>query len=202
MTTSNTTQKSFLVPTIVVQAFCLLMTAPLVISVFTDPTARRLVHESGEVSERLILFTLLCTPLFVIFGWTLPLRYRRTLGVYSFVALAVHVLARLASHGYTLNTLFEDLSMSIGTIGLVIMIALTVTSFDGAKRALGKAWRRLHYGVYAVAIITELHVLFLDYPRLNPRGIVFGVVMLLVLAVRLPFIRERLQARRQRRAVA
>jgi sulfoxide reductase heme-binding subunit YedZ len=195
----KTPQKNFLIPTVIVQAICLLMTVPLVWSLLFSDSLPNLVHESGEVSERLILLTLLCTPLFIIFGWTLPVRYRRTLGVYSFVALAVHVLARMAQQGYTLQTLFENISMTIGTIGLAIMIALTATSLDSIKRAMGRAWKRLHYGVYAVAILMEIHVLFLEFPSLEPHGIFFGVIVFGLLAVRLPLIRNRLQARWQKK---
>lgn len=198
MTSSPSKQKIFLVPTIFVQAFCLLMVVPLIFSLFNNVNGH-LVHESGEVSERLIILTLLCTPLFILFGWTLPIRYRRTLGVYSFVALAVHVVARLSTHGYTFQTLFQNASITIGTLAFGIMIALTATSFDSIKHAMGKAWKRLHYGVYAVAIMTEVHVLILDYPNLHPHGIVFGIFMILILAIRLPFIRRYLQARWQRR---
>lgn len=189
------------VPTIIVQSFCLLMVAPLVLSIIQLTVAganvRHLLHESGEVSERLIILTLLCTPLFIIFGWNLPIKYRRTIGVYSFVALLVHVLAQLWAQGFTWNTLFSNTSFALGSIAFFIMIALTATSLDSIKRAMGKAWKRLHYGVYAVAILMEVHVLFVDLPRLNFHGVVFGIFIALLLIIRLPIVRKPLQARWQ-----
>lgn len=192
------------IPTIVVQAFCLLMVVPLVISYFQLVTGasgadnvRHLLHESGEVSERLIILTLLCTPLFILFGWTLPIKYRRTLGVYSFVALFVHVFAQLWKQSFTFSALFENTSFALGSVGFFIMIALTATSLDSIKHAMGKAWKRLHYGVYVVAILMEVHVLIVDLPRLNFHGIVFGIVIAALLILRLPFVRKPLQARWQ-----
>lgn len=195
----KTNQKNFTVSTVIVQTLCLAMVAPLIWSLFLNESIAHLVHESGEISERLILLTLLCTPLFIIFGWTLPIRYRRTFGVYSFVALAVHVLARMAEHGYTFETLFENISMTMGSIALIIMIALTATSLDSIKRAMGKLWKRLHYGVYAVAVLMEIHVLFLKFPTLEAHGIFFGIIVLGLLAIRLPLIRRRLQMRWQKK---
>jgi len=192
------------IPTIVVQAFSLLMVVPLLISYFqlvtgasATESVRHLLHESGEVSERLIILTLLCTPLFIIFGWSLPIKYRRTLGVYSFVALLVHVFAQLWKQGFTIDTLFDNVSFTLGSIGFFIMIALAVTSFDSIKQAMGKAWKFLHYGVYVVAILMEVHILLVDLPRLNPHGILFGVAIATLLIIRLPFVRKPLLTRWQ-----
>jgi methionine sulfoxide reductase heme-binding subunit len=56
----------------------------------------------------------------------------------------------------------ERRSMLIGFAGFLLLIPLAVTSTAGWQRRLGKRWRTLHRLVYAAAILSVWHYLWLD----------------------------------------
>ncbi len=202
---ASTHKRRLLIADIVVHGLSLLMLLPLIgmlVQAFAGGAVGSrsplgmLVHVSGETSERLLIASLLCTPLNLVFGWTLPNRYRKWLGLYAMLPLVVHVVAHVVQRG-SAGALVESLSMVLGTIATVLMVMLTVTSLDAVIKALGATWRKLHYSTYAVAILMELHVLFVSLPRLEGHGIVFGAIVAMLLAMRLPAARRFFVARRR-----
>ena len=130
--------------------------------------AERLLHPSGEFAARFLIVALAITPLRLIFpgvGWLRWLaRRRRAVGVAAFGYAALHTLLYVVDMA-TLRDLWAEffaLGIWTGWAALAIFVPLAVTSNDAAQRLLRRAWNRLHRLVYAAAILTLLHWIFVN----------------------------------------
>ena len=123
----------------------------------------RLIASSGDWSLRLLLATLAVTPLRKTLGLHALARWRRFLGVWSFVYALLHLAAYAwLDLGLDLAGILTDLMtrplITVGWLALVFMLPLGLTSSNGAIRRLGAArWQRLHRLAYLVAILSLLH---------------------------------------------
>ena len=95
------------------------------------------------------------------------IQVRRALGLYAFAFICIHVAVyAVAENGLDVNLIVRDLderrAMLIGFAGFLLLIPLAVTSTAGWQRRLGKRWRTLHRLVYAAAILSVWHYLWLD----------------------------------------
>ncbi len=123
----------------------------------------RLIGSSGDWSLWLLLATLAVTPLRKILGLHALARWRRFLGVWSFVYALLHLAAYAwLELGLDLAEIMRDLMtrpmITVGWLALLFMLPLGATSSNGAIRRLGAAkWQRLHRLVYLVAILSLLH---------------------------------------------
>ena len=126
-------------------------------------TYGEVVGESGEWAARLLIATLAITPLRLIFrkhrwvNWLV--RRRRDFGVATFGYALGHTivyLIRKADPGLIIEEATDPWLLA-GWVALVILVALALTSTDGAVRALGRWWKRLHRFVYAAAVLLFVH---------------------------------------------
>jgi sulfoxide reductase heme-binding subunit YedZ len=110
-----------------------------------------------------LLLTLLVTPLRKISGWNWIIGFRRMLGLYAFFYILAHFLIffcldRSFSVSSTLTEMVKRKYLIIGSIGLLIMVPLAVTSTNAMiKRLGGKRWRALHRLAYVAAIAGVIH---------------------------------------------
>lgn len=130
----------------------------------TDPgVIEGLLHPTGEMSARLLIVTMLASPLALILrGWRGPIwlkRNRRYLGVASFGYAALHTLFYLMETGPLSEILGQMRQVDIwsGWIAFGIFVPLALTSMDAAQRAMGRHWKTLQRGTYAAAALTLLH---------------------------------------------
>ena len=125
----------------------------------------RIVTSTGDWSLRLLLATLAVTPLRKQLGLHALARWRRFLGVWSFVYALLHLAAYAwLDLGLDLAEILHDLMtrpvITVGWLALAFMLPLGLTSTNGAIRRLGaQKWQRLHRLVYLVAILSVLHFL-------------------------------------------
>ncbi len=125
--------------------------------------ASELLHGSGELSARLLIVTLMLTPLRQLFPRALWLRWlrarRRTLGVASFVYAFLHTIFYLIDMETLRNVLVELPAPGIwtGWIAFFIFLVLGATSNDRSVRWLRTRWRTLHRTVYVAAVFTLAH---------------------------------------------
>jgi ferredoxin-NADP reductase/DMSO/TMAO reductase YedYZ heme-binding membrane subunit len=149
------------------------------------------IRTTGLVGLTLILLTLAVTPLRRLTGWNLLIAVRRPLGVLAFVYLATHfaiffAFDREASVASTVEEILQRTYLQIGTIALVLMIPLAVTSTDRMVSRLGaRRWKLLHRLAYVIAILGVVHFLLLVKSDLRaPRAfaIVLGALLLFRLA--------------------
>ena len=122
-----------------------------------------LLHPTGEMSARLLIITMLASPLALAFrGWHGPAwlkRNRRYLGVASFGYAALHTLFYLIETGTLSQILGQVPQVEIwsGWIAFAIFVPLALTSMDAAQRIMGRHWKTLQRATYAAAAVTLLH---------------------------------------------
>ena len=118
---------------------------------------------TGMLTLVFLTLTLLVTPLRKITGWNWLIFARRTLGLYAFFYGSLHFLIffsldRSFSISSTLNEMVKRKYLIIGSIGLLCMVPLAVTSTNAMIRRMGaKRWHALHRLVYVIAIAGVIH---------------------------------------------
>ena len=124
-----------------------------------------LERRTGRHAITLLVLLLLCTPINTLFKWSEPLKRRRALGLYSFMYAAIHVIIfAYLDYGLAWSRLLQEViqkpRLIVGSIAFILLIPLTITSFDIWKKRLGKNWKRLHQVVYLIAPLVVLHYLW------------------------------------------
>lgn len=126
-----------------------------------DPVAE-IEHRLGLWALRLLMLTLAITPLRQLTGQTVLLRFRRMLGLYTFVYATLHLTAYLVLdlRGYW-TQIFEEIAkrpyITVGFLAWLLLLPLAATSTRAAIRRLGRHWARLHKAIYAIGILAVLH---------------------------------------------
>ncbi len=129
-----------------------------------DP-AQAIVQFTGLWTLRLLWITLAVTPLRRIFHWGWLQRYRRMLGLYTLFYAVVHLLAFATFIlGWRPDLLLSELSerpyIVVGSLALLLLIPLGVTSTRGMQRRLGARWVKLHRLVYVIALLGMVHFIW------------------------------------------
>ena len=118
---------------------------------------------SGMLTLVFLLLTLLVTPLRKITGWNWLIFSRRTFGLFAFFYALAHfsiffTLDRSFSVPSTLAEMVKRKYLIIGSIGLLAMVPLAVTSTNAMIKRLGaKRWHALHRLAYVAAICGVIH---------------------------------------------
>ena len=122
-----------------------------------------LVHPTGETSARLLIITLMATPLALLFkGWRGPLwlkKNRRYFGVAAFGYALLHTVFYMIDKS-TLERMLAELPrfyIWTGWLAFAIFIPLAVTSMDYFMRRMGTGWKTLQRWTYAAALLTLVH---------------------------------------------
>ncbi len=158
----------------------------------------RLTHRTGELALYCLLLTLAVTPLRLLTGRAVLLRFRRLIGLLSFayavLHLGVYILDRsLGEDGFSLRDVGQDIAkrpyITIGTLAFVMLLVLAVTSTNGMIRRLGHSWQILHRLIYPAAVLAIIHFAWLVKAGLV-RPLSFFAVLLVLLAARIPSWRK------------
>jgi sulfoxide reductase heme-binding subunit YedZ len=158
-------------------------------------------QRTGRHALTLLVLALACTPLNTLFGWRELLKRRRALGLYALMYATVHILIFInldygLAWSLIIQTVIEKSYIIFGITVFLMLIPLGITSFDIWKVRLGKNWKRLHQIVYFAAPIAVLHYALSkkgDIFHLTGdigRPLVYGLAVLILLLLRLPFIRR------------
>jgi len=120
------------------------------------------IHEIGLWTIRLLLVTMAITPLRQILRWPELILVRRMIGVAVFIYLLIHLFLYTADEKFNLlkvvSEIYLRIYLTIGFTALIGLAVLTITSTDGMiARIGGKAWRRLHKLIYAIAVLGIIH---------------------------------------------
>lgn len=164
-----------------------------------DPVAQ-LEHASGIWALRILLATLVVTPLRAVTGWNWLVRYRRMLGLFAFFYASVHFAIYLVVDlGGFWSQIFAEIAkkpfITVGFLGWLLMVPLALTSTRGMIRRLGRRWQMLHRLVYATGLLAVLHFLWqVKYGEtiaaLEP--VVYASIFALLMLARVPaWIRRR-----------
>ncbi len=120
-----------------------------------------LVHGTGLWTLRLLLITLALTPARSLLQATKLNLVRRMVGVGTACYAVLHVTLYCAQQNWRMphvaSEIIHRLYLTLGFIGVLMLLALAFTSTDGRMRALGRNWKRLHRLVYLIAVLGLLH---------------------------------------------
>ncbi len=146
---------------------------------------------TGEWALRLLLITLLMTPLRRVFGWGWPMRVRRMLGLFAFFYASLHLavylwLDQFFDWGEIWLDIIDRPFITVGMLAFVLLLPLVLTSNNYMIRRLGKHWWRLHRLAYVIPVLGVLHYWWLvKADVLEP--LVYGLVLIALLLFRWPF---------------
>jgi len=158
-------------------------------------------QRTGRHAITLLVMSLSCTPLNNLFGWRELIKRRRALGLYAIMYATVHVIIFMdldfgLAWSLIIQTVIEKWYILFGMTAFLLLIPLAITSFDVWKARLGKNWKRLHQIIYFIAPIAVLHYAISkkgDIFRLQGdivRPLIYGLIVIVLLILRLPFIRR------------
>ena len=159
---------------------------------FIDPI-REITTRTGRTALVLLVLSLACTPINILFGFRRVMQVRRALGLYAFLYVSVHFIVFAAwDYGLDLRLLgpaiFSQRFVLPGLAAGLLLLPLVITSPRGFQRRMGGKWKWLHRLAYVAAILAVLHLFWLvKAPR---RPLLYGAVLTLLLLVRLPIVRK------------
>ena len=121
----------------------------------------------GDTAIRVLLASLLVSPIRDITGWAPIALVRRRIGLAACFYSALHLLAYFwLDRNWSLPGLIQDVTLRtyimLGMAALTLMIPLAITSNNASIKKLGrKVWDRLHWLIYPLAILAVAHNLLL-----------------------------------------
>ena len=116
----------------------------------------------GDWGLRILLLTLLVSPIRRMFNYPKILRIRRMLGLYSYFYIVLHLVSYLwFDQFFDWEEIWFDVVerpfITVGMITVVLLTPLAITSTKGMIRRLGKKWKRLHTLIYPISILAIVH---------------------------------------------
>ena len=151
-----------------------------------------LIGEATRRTGRYALFFLMLslTPTVIsrLSGWKKVLRVRRTLGLYAFMYVAIHLFMHVGlDYGFDLGLFIETLPESpfilAGLAAWLILVPLAITSTTGWVRRLGRNWARLHRLVYLAGALAVIHYAW-HFKELRIQPLLVGIALALLLLAR------------------
>jgi sulfoxide reductase heme-binding subunit YedZ len=150
--------------------------------------AEALIRQTGDWTLRGLCVVLAITPLREITGTPALLRFRRTLGVSTFIYACLHMLCYAwFDQALALEDIWRDILKRpfiwLGFGALLAMLPLALTSFNAAIRWMGvKRWQTLHRLVYATAVLAVLHFFWMragknDFTEVLVYAAVLGMLL-------------------------
>jgi sulfoxide reductase heme-binding subunit YedZ len=121
-----------------------------------------MLHTCGRWTLNFLMITLCMTPLRDLTHSVFWLRFRRMFGLFAFFYVLLHFsVYLLLDQSGRLGALWQDIVkrpyITIGMLGLLLLIPLSVTSTAKSQRRLGRRWTQLHRLVYPIAILGVWH---------------------------------------------
>jgi methionine sulfoxide reductase heme-binding subunit len=145
-----------------------------------------LEHYTGSWALRLLLVTLLMTPLRTMTRLTEPIRVRRVIGLWCFAFACMHLLVYLIfdlafSFTQLLTDLMKRTYITLGFTAWLLLLCLAITSTTGWQRRLRRRWIVLHKLIYPAALLGAMHYLLLVKADIRQPLIYLGILVGLLL---------------------
>ncbi|WBV44515.1 sulfite oxidase heme-binding subunit YedZ [Pseudoroseomonas cervicalis] len=120
------------------------------------------IHWTGLWAVRILLLSLLVTPLRQMLRWPKAMQLRRMIGVaalaYALLHLVLYALDLKWDLGKVASEIVLRIYLTIGFVALLGLVALGVTSTDGwVKRLGGRRWQALHRLAYGIGVLALVH---------------------------------------------
>ena len=155
-----------------------------------------ITRSTGTWALVFLCITLAMTPLRFITSSTIWIKLRRMFGLFCFFYALLHFLIWLwLDQDFDLQAMMKDVIdrpfITMGFISFVLLIPLALTSNQWALHALGKNWSLLHRLVYVIACTAIAHYWWHKAGKNDLETVmIYGFVILLLLAFRLPMIKR------------
>jgi len=123
----------------------------------------KLIRELGVWGLRLLIVGLAITPAARIFRQPRLIRFRRTVGLFAFSYVFLHLANYVVTdQWFDWAAIGKDILkrpfITVGMLSFVLLVPLAVTSTDWALRNLGPVrWRGLHRLTYVIVPLGVLH---------------------------------------------
>ena len=139
----------------------------------------------GDWGLRILLITLLVSPLRRLLDWAQLLRLRRMLGLYAYFYVVLHLFSYLwFDQFFDWEEIWFDILerpfITVGMLAVVLLTPLAITSTKGMIRRLGKNWKRLHTLVYPISMLAVLHFWWMVKLDVTEPAIYAGVLAVLL----------------------
>jgi sulfoxide reductase heme-binding subunit YedZ len=166
-------------------------------------------QQLGHIAVYFLIASLACSPLFTLSGWREPLKRRRALGLYCFMYASLHVLTFIGlDYGFNLHLIggivLKKPYAIVGLATYILLLPLAITSFRWWMKKLGRKWANLHRLVYLAGVLDILHYAWAKKGNLFTlsgdvlRPLLWGLLLLLLLVLRLPPVRQWASSLRQK----
>ena len=149
--------------------------------------AEYLIRSTGDWTLRFLCLTLAVTPLRVMAGLPTLARFRRMLGLFTYLYVVLHFLSYgWLDQGFDLAEIGKDIAkrpfILVGFASFVLLTPLAATSFNRVVKAMGaKRWQALHRIVYVVAPLAVLHFFWMRVAKNNFAEVAVYAAILAVL---------------------
>lgn len=149
-----------------------------------------------------LLVTLSVTPMRRLTGRAELARYRRMLGLFTFFYAALHFITYVSLDQFfdpaaIASDIIKRPFITVGFTAFVLLVPLAATSSNAMMRRLGRRWRPLHRLIYLIALLGVIHYLW-QVKKDVTEPLIYGAVLILLMALRLPWGVSLLQAARSR----
>jgi sulfoxide reductase heme-binding subunit YedZ len=154
-----------------------------------------ITRATGDWTLYFLCLTLAVTPLRRLTGLNALIRFRRILGLFTFLYASLHFLTFIwFDHFFDLAEMTRDVLkrpfIAMGFSAFVLLVPLALTSNDFMLRKLGRRWSLLHRLIYLVAILAVLHFWWMRAGKHNfAEPLVMGAVVAVLLGLRLIWLR-------------
>jgi len=149
-----------------------------------------ILNRLGFWTLSFLLLALTPTALRIVSGWTWPLRFRRTIGLFAFFYAFLHLAVYVGvDQFFDLPAILQDVVkrkfITIGMLAFALLVPLAVTSTDRWVRRLGFVrWKRLHRLAYVAAAAGVIHFTWRVKADLR-EPLLFAATLTALLAIRL-----------------
>jgi len=131
-----------------------------------QPVTEALLHPTGEFAARFMIIAMIISPLRMLFPksrivlWML--RHRRSFGIAAFAYALAHTALYILDMETAAAIFGEFFALGIwtGWLAMLVFIPLAATSNEWAVRRLGRSWHTIQRCVYAGALATLVHWIF------------------------------------------
>lgn len=161
-----------------------------------------ITRSTGTWALIFLCITLAMTPLRLVTGLTVWIKLRRMLGLFCFFYACIHFSIWFwLDQNLDLQSMWGDVIkrpfITMGFLTLVLLIPLAITSNQWAVRQLGRRWALLHKLVYLIACTAVVHYWWHKAGKNDLETVsIYGAILLLLLALRLPFLKQLLQRKK------
>jgi len=150
---------------------------------------------TGDWALRILLLTLVFSPLIRITHWNNIIQYRRMFGLFAFFYVCVHlssyiVLDQFFDFSEIIDDVFKRPFITAGFSAFLLLIPLAVTSTNKMVERLQYRWIQLHRIVYFIAMLAVLH--FWWMVKIDTREpMIYAIILAVLLGFRLFFYIKR-----------